>query len=78
MSRESNLKYRYGVTLSDYDHLARIHDYKCWICRESPATDVDHDPPFPVVILSVVFSVVPVTSLWDITRRGRWKRIPSG
>ena len=42
-TKEENLKTRYGITLSDFDHLARIHDYKCWICRESPATDIDHD-----------------------------------
>jgi len=42
-SRKYHLKRRYRLTLEEFDRLVERQGGLCAICREAPATDVDHD-----------------------------------
>lgn len=43
--RSAGLKQRYGITLDEFEEIARQQDYKCLICGEEPDGNlhVDHD-----------------------------------
>ena len=34
---------RHGITKETYDELLSKYDGKCWICKDSPGTQIDHD-----------------------------------
>lgn len=42
-TRKYHLKERYGITLEEFDEMVARQGGLCAICREAPATDVDHD-----------------------------------
>jgi hypothetical protein len=41
--REWHLKKTYGITIDERDQMFAKHEGKCWLCKESTATMVDHD-----------------------------------
>jgi len=45
-AKSHQLKYKFGITIEDYDRLLKQQDGRCAICRMEPgdkAFDVDHD-----------------------------------
>ena len=42
-NRRRRLKHFYGITVEEADAMIARFDGKCWCCKESPATDIDHD-----------------------------------
>lgn len=42
-TRKYHLKARYGLTLEEFDRRVKAQNGVCAVCKEAPATDVDHD-----------------------------------
>lgn len=41
--RGRDLRYRYGITIADYDRMVKNQKYKCRICKEKKKLVVDHN-----------------------------------